>query len=209
MLNNQSLFDNQSLTVLNAYYHVQLSFVRDNLGKQELRKIGFDHEIQITDSDDWTSILAIEISKRDLLFKRVLVTGIVGGCYLHIANDEDKGQSVKLDGRNLILSLGVTLISINLKSATVEWMISPDMAEIFEFYDLGNDILLRGELAIYRIDKSGQVKWSYGGRDIWVNIDGRNEVTIMNDKIVLIDFQSNEYWINYEGGTIKDLPVRK
>jgi hypothetical protein len=67
---------------------------------------------------------------------------------------------------SLILSLGFTLISINLRTLEINWKIRPDTAEIFEFYELESDILLRGEMGIHRVDFNGKVKWTFTARDI-------------------------------------------
>jgi hypothetical protein len=132
--------------------------------------------------------------------------GLDGAAYLHEASEGDASQSVKLDAEDLILSIGSTLLSFNLSQMQLNWKIRPDSAEIFEFYDLEDDILLRGETAIHRIDKKGNVVWNYGGRDIWVNIDGQNQIEINKDTIKLIDFESNEYWIDFNGKTLKNNP---
>jgi hypothetical protein len=136
----------------------------------------------------------------------VLIVGIEDAFYLHQATLEDKSQSVKLSEEGLILSLGTALVCLSWPDFQLNWKFKPDFGPIFEFYELEDDILLRGELSIYRINMQGQVIWSFGGLDIWVNINGKREVTILEKSIKLIDFDSNEYIIDFDGKLLHGPP---
>jgi len=76
----------------------------------------------------------------------------------------------------------------------------------FSIYKLEEDILIHGELEIFRISKEGDVIWTFGGRDIWVNIEGKTELSIGNNTIRLFDFDSNEYVIDFNGNQVEDNP---
>ena len=93
----------------------------------------------------------------------------------------------------------------------LQWSREFDFATVFEFYKIENDFITRGELEIKRITKSGEIVWSFGGRDIWVNTKGKTELSIENNKIRLFDFESNEYVLNFDGELIEDYPnvIRK
>ena len=123
---------------------------------------------------------------------------------MHKKENDENSQSVIIDNDNLILSLGYNFVSIDLVKLNLNWKLQPDMAEVFEFYDLENDYLLRGEVGIHRIKKSGQVKWTFSATDIWVNMEGRPEVEITENSIKLLDFNSDEYEIDFDGKEIKN-----
>ncbi|TLX77024.1 hypothetical protein E9993_04900 [Labilibacter sediminis] len=162
-----------------------------------------DMEIELSQKGVWDSILELQVShKQDK--KTCIVKGIQGSTYLHAINDDNEGQSVKIDSDNLILSLGINFISIDLNNLKLNWKLEPDMAEVFEFYDLEGDYLLRGEVGIHRIDKLGNIKWTFTSQDIWVNMEGRPEVTITDSTIKLLDFNSYEYEINFNGKLIEN-----
>ena len=197
-------YNRQTLTVKNDFVTVELLFERGENLKETQSK--FDKIIELNEIKNWTSSLELKINFTDQPTKTCLITGIDGGLYLHTADDKDNSYSVKLEDNFLIFSLGFTFFSFDTLSQEIIWKVRPDMAEVFEFYDLQDDFLLRGELEIHRIDKNGNIKWSYGGRDIWVNIDGKTEVIIETEKIILTDFDSNEYIIDFEGKTIEDKP---
>lgn len=202
-------FETQKLTVGNDSWTVELWFENRYLENKVIEAKNYSKIIDLSDTGALGSLLAIKITNNHGDTKSCLITGIDGGSYLHVSDDKDKSQSVKLLGDNLILSSGFTFFSFNLEKQEIEWKLRPDMAEVFEFYDLRDDFLLRGELEIHRIDRNGNVKWSYGGRDIWVNIDGKKEVSIENDKIILTDFDSNVYKIDFNGQILVDGPFVK
>ena len=194
------------LTVKDEKLTVEILFIRNDNQNEILNQIEYDKIIELKEIDNWSSALILKIIFIKKPQRTILITGIDGGLYLHSANEKDNSYSVKLFENYILFSLGFTFFLFDINKQDIKWKIRPDIAEVFEFYDLQDDFLLRGEHSIHRIDKDGEVKWSYGGRDIWVNIDGKPEVIIEIDKILLTDFDNNEYVINFDGETIEDKP---
>ena len=203
----QSEFDNQILELEDKGLRIELKYESQFSENKELGQKKYLQKIEISDSE--SSNLGIRVFKDGSEINSGLIIGINGGTWLSKEIEEDEGQSVKLRNGNLILSLGFNLVSIQIPTLKINWNIIPDPAEIFEFYNLENDILLRGELQIHRIDFNGEIKWSYSGADIWVNIEGKPEVTILEDKIKLIDFNHDEYVIDFNGISILNKPSKR
>ena len=201
-------FDKQNLTINSGKWSVELDYENWHSDTKEIKPTQSDIIIELSEEGNWGSVLRLVIYTEDMQ-KTCLIKGIQGSSYLHQTDEKDNSQSVKIDDNNLIMSLGFNFISLNLNQLTLNWNLKPDMAEVFEFYDFQNDYLLRGEVEIHRIDKKGQIKWSYGGRDIWVNMDGKPEVQIEENAIRLLDFDSNEYLIDFNGNTLEDNPLVK
>ncbi|OWP84079.1 hypothetical protein BWK59_07185 [Flavobacterium davisii] len=194
---------NQSLKLSNNQWEIELYYEHE-FSKVKSENV-IENPIYINDFDCDTFL---KIACKDSLNnkKDYFLTGIDGGFYLRKSDELSKSHIIKIENENLIMSLGFTFISFNFLTGKLNWKIRPDTAEIFEFYEIENDYLIRAELAIHRINKKGEVIWSYGGRDIWVNLNGKEEVKIYSDSIHLIDFDDNEYIIDYNGETIKDIP---
>lgn len=95
---------------------------------------------------------------------------------------------------------------LEIPSLELKWKKEVDYFTNFSIYKVEEDFIIHGELEIYRISKEGEIIWSYGGRDIWVNTEDKPEFTIENNFIRLFDFESNEYIINFDGETIEDNP---
>lgn len=79
------------------------------------------------------------------------------------------------------------------------WHKEFDFATNFSFHKLKEDFIIYGEVEIFRITKNGEILWRFSGRDIWVNLEGKNPFSIESDKIRLFDFESNEYIIDFDG----------
>lgn len=86
------------------------------------------------------------------------------------------------------------------------WQKDFDAFTIFSFYKLEDDLIIHGELEIFRITKEGEIVWRFGGRDIWFNVEGKPEITIEKNTIRLFDFVSNEYVLDFDGNQIEDNP---
>lgn len=196
--------DIQELTLSTDKWKVDLVYENWHSKTKTIETKEGNFVIELSEKGEWDSILKIDLT--DEKTKRTcIVTGIQGSTYLQKSNADENGQSVKIDSDNLILSLGLNFVSIDLNELKLNWKIEPDMAEVFEFYDLENDYLLRGEVGIHRIEKSGQVKWTFSATDIWVNMEGRPEVEIGENSLKLLDFNSDEYEIDFDGKEIKKL----
>jgi hypothetical protein len=199
-------FDRQRLEVSNSVWTIEMNYENGYAHPKTLSVSDHQYEIRIGEVGNWTCLLSLRIQNNAGVVKTCLIQGIEGGGYLYAGSD---GQTVKLDENNLIISMGDAIFSINLKCVELNWKFSPDWPVVFEFYDLEDDLLLRGEILIQRLDKKGNLKWSVAGRDIWVNLDGYPEVQIEPNAIKLVDFQSNEYWVDFNGELLRENPKDK
>lgn len=197
-------FDHQHLSIANEKWQIELIYKSKYLLDQEETINNIYPKISLNPDYEYKSAqILINVKARNNDLRSVLITEIDGEMVLEIKNKEREGQSVKLEKDELIISCGSDFISVNLNRLELNWKIKPDIIHLFEFYDFENGYLLRGEVAIYKIDKSGNIEWSFGGKDIWVNIDGEPEVQIFEDYILLTDFNGEKYKINFEGKVLK------
>lgn len=95
---------------------------------------------------------------------------------------------------------------LEIPSLELIWRKEIDFITNFSIHKVQDDFIIHGELEIKRITKNGETIWSFGGRDIWVNLEGKLEFNIENDQIHLFDFESNEYILDFNGQTILDNP---
>ncbi|MET3027613.1 hypothetical protein ABXT06_13115 [Flavobacterium sp. UW10123] len=86
------------------------------------------------------------------------------------------------------------------------WHKEFDFATNFSFHKLEEDFIIYGEIEIFRITKNGEILWRFSGRDIWVNLEGKNPFSIESDKIRLFDFESNEYVLDFNGKELEFIP---
>ncbi|NJM79264.1 MAG: hypothetical protein HC854_05890 [Flavobacterium sp.] len=196
-------FENQNLNISNEIWSVEISYSKIN---SENKKSKIEKVLELQNEYKSNSLFVFVQKKNSEIHKSIEINGLDGGFYLHKSTENDKSQTVKLYENTLIMSLGFTILSLNLNEIEIDWILRPDISELFEFYDLEDDILLRGEHRIFRITKNGNTKWEFGGRDIWVNLEGKSEVNIEENEIRLFDFESNEYLLNFDGELLEDKP---
>ena len=204
----KDIFFEHETSISNENWKVDLSYESSDAKN---KKIDLNENIPIIQiaNEDFYSVIRIDLTDKKGSIESCILSGIDGAFILYPkSKGENEYQSVLINNDNLILSLGFTLISIDLKTLNINWKIRPDVAEIFEFYELEDDILLRGELGIHRIDFKGNIKWTFSARDIWVNTDGKKEVKIEENAIRLFDWESNEYLIDFNGELIENKPFR-
>jgi len=197
---DKNIFFKHKTSITDGNWKVDLFYENSDATNKEIDFEKAIEVIDITGNGDLYSAIKIDVFSKNTPKKSCILTGIDGGFILYGASEkESNGQTILINHDNLILSIGFTLISIDLQTFEINWKIRPDIAEIFEFYKLENHILLRGELGIHRIDFNGNIKWSFTARDIWVNMNGKEEVKINVNTIKLIDWDDNEYLIDYDG----------
>ena len=205
----KDIFFEHETSILNNKWKVDLSYESSSAKSKKIELEKNIPIIEVVENGNFYSAIKLDIKFNDISTKSCILAGIDGAFILYPKSQgENEYQSVMINNDNLILSLGFTLLSIDLNTLKTNWKIRADSAEIFEFYELENDILLRGELGIHRIDFNGNIKWTFTARDIWVNTEGKKEVSIVNDKIRLFDWESNEYWLDFNGQILEDKPFR-
>jgi hypothetical protein len=195
-------FDNQNLLLKNEKCEVELFYESWHSNSKTIAQELCKNTIEFSQNYTYSNTLKI-VYKSQNIKKECLLKGIDGGSYLHISTEEENGSTVKLFNNILYLSIGYNFFAFDLIEQNIKWQIHSENGEYFEFYNLEQDFLIRGELEIERINKNGERLWNYGGRDIWVNIEEGNEVKINEKEIELKDFEGSKYYIDFNGKTLR------
>ena len=111
-------------------------------------------------------------------------------------------DSVLIDGDNLIARCCNTVFSLTIPDLNLNWMTEADWATCFSIHRYRDSYITHGEMSISRIDRNGNILWSYGGADIFVCLQKGNPFEMYDNYIELTDFNGSMYRINYDGGTI-------
>ena len=171
--------------------------------KVEVETSEFKIQLALSDrSTSMSSLLDIKVLTGEEELTHVSVE-VHGTALLYTASNAKEGATVIAEGDSLYISCGDTIYSFQLPTLKLNWTYCPDQFEMYEMYKLENDLLIRGELAIHRIDKNGNSIWRFGGRDIFVSMEGEEEVKVFDDYIILTDFNGDKYKIDYNGKTIE------
>lgn len=143
-----------------------------------------------------TSNHGIKIYQNDSLISNCIILGFGGATTIH-------DNSFVIDGDNLIICCSNAVFSIQLVDLKLNWFNTFDIATCFQIFKIHEDYVIHGELEITMIDKNGNIKWTFGGEDIFVSIDNVEEFKIIENTIILTDFSKTQYILDFKGNQIK------
>ncbi|RXK58408.1 hypothetical protein ESA94_17365 [Lacibacter luteus] len=157
----------------------------------------YDKVIQADKDKQYSSISqhAIKIYRDNNLISSAIILATGGGTGVH-------SDTALIDENNLIIRCCNKLFSLTLPELTINWMAEPDLATCFSIHKYQNSYITHGETSIARIDKNGNIIWSYGGADIFVRLYDGNPFEMHETYIELMDFNGSIYKIDYNGETI-------
>ncbi|MBO9202791.1 MULTISPECIES: hypothetical protein [Niastella] len=111
-------------------------------------------------------------------------------------------DSVLLDNDNLIARCCNTVFCLALPDLNLNWMIEADWATCFSIHNYQDSYITHGETSIARIDRKGDLLWSYSGADIFVCLEEGTSFEMHDNYIELTDFNGRKYKIDFNGETI-------
>lgn len=156
-------------------------------------------------SEDTINFAGYETGSIDSLMKVVQVristeqnihTLSIAGSYL-----AEIGKCAVLEDNFLILNLQEQLFKIDICTGAIVRYAQIDIhgGGTFGLYRAPNGYIIHGEIEIIMVSAEFEVVWRFSGRDIFVSITGRQEITLTDNTIQLFDFEDNFYEIDYQG----------
>ena len=155
------------------------------------------YQIEIREKEAHPPQVAVYLYKAEEEIKSVVLTG--GGSVSSLWE-----KSALLDGDRLLIACGNEVFCILLPSLELLWHTQVDMATCFEIVAYQEDYITHGEVEIVRLNKQGEILWQFSGKDIFVSsIERTPAFKTTPQGIDLVDFNYEEYHIDYEGKLIK------
>lgn len=107
-----------------------------------------------------------------------------------------------IDNDLLLICCCDTIFCLILPGLKLKWATKSDQATCFGIYKLQDDYIIHGEIEISRLDREGNIKWQFGGSDIFVSFDSDGAFKLNSDHIALTDFYKTKYKIDFNGKPI-------
>jgi hypothetical protein len=174
---NVEVFDDNTISTCSDSLHTYLAFHYTD-GCQDSQ--GSTHGVRIYDNGN-------EVNS-------CLIIGS-GGTTIH-------DSSSILDDDLLLICCGDALFCLVLPSLDLKWQTHVDLAACFQVLKLEDDYLVHGEIEVSRINREGEIKWSFSGADIFVTLDETKPLILYHDHILLTDFEGNTYKIDFKGNVV-------
>lgn len=161
----------------------------DNIHHYKIEYIGNDSEYRMNQH-------GIRIFQNEFEVSSAIICEHGGGTGIY-------KNSYIIEDNSILICCGFMIYSLNIPTLELNWKKQLDMATCFGIYEFDGDFIIHGELEISRVTKTGDVKWQFSGRDIFVTLDGKESFQIVGKTIKLIDFENYEYVIDENGKLIK------
>ncbi len=104
----------------------------------------------------------IRIYEDNQVVDSCLLYGFGGATSIHL-------NSSLLDNDQLLVICSDTVFCLTLPILTLKWKIQADPFTCFQIFKHNNDYIVHGELQVAMLDNMGQIKWEFGGADIFVS----------------------------------------
>ncbi len=144
--------------------------------------------------DESIPAIGIKIIKEEKIIK----SAILCGYYSAINND-----SIVLDDQNILICVAKNVYCLSLPELNLSWVTETDWSSCFGIYKIMDGYIVHGELEISKLNKNGKIKGQFGGRDIFVTIDGSKSFEIKENYIEAKDWLNFIYKIDFNGKEIK------
>ncbi|SKC08420.1 hypothetical protein SAMN05660841_04125 [Sphingobacterium nematocida] len=144
-----------------------------------------------------TSKHGIKIYQRDKVIDSCIIIGSGGATGIH-------QNSSLVDNDQLVICCCDTVFCLTLPDLALKWKIQADLATCFQIFKLQDGYIVHGEFEITKLDRDGNKKWEFGGLDIFVSADNKEEFKLESDGILLTDFSGKTYKIDFDGRLLSD-----
>ena len=118
-------------------------------------------------------------------------------------------NSSLFDNNQLLICCCDTIFCLPLPDLELKWKTQADQATCFEIFKNQEDYIIHGEIQVTKLDKNGNIKWEFGGSDIFVSIDNDEDFKIEHDGILLTDFAKTKYKIDFDGKLLETYNNKK
>jgi len=142
-----------------------------------------------------TSKHGIKIYQDDQIIDNCIIIGSGGATGI-------QSKSSLLDDDKLLICCCNTIFCLTLPDLELKWKTQADQGTCFQIFKQQDNYIIHGEIQVTKLDKDGNIKWEFGGADIFVSIDNEEEFKIEKDGILLTDFAKKKYKIDFDGKLI-------
>lgn len=155
----------------------------------------YNHVFQMEEftRDDYISTFSVSVRSLVVNYK----IAIIGRAYGSVEN------CAVLEGDRLVILIDDYMVFLDLPTKKLELKIKLiDFGTGIEIYAFDNGYIVNGEVDIIKVDKLGNKVWEFSGRDIWVRPNGESSINIQGDRILLVDFEGYQYYLDKWGKEI-------
>jgi len=153
----------------------------------------YDHEIDLTDGHSPSSVHGLVIDGKPSF----VIADSAGASGIH-------EHSLHVAHSAAFVAVGAHVISINLDTKEINWVLQTDIATCFGVHwnDAQQALISHGEIFISRLSPDGKMIWQTAGADII-----SEGCELRDDQVVATDFNGKLHYIDYDTGKASTVPA--
>lgn len=156
----------------------------------------YDYAYFEKSDDQYASIFGIKVFKDNTPLKSAVI-GAVGG------ETEIHKTSIIIESDRFLVCCSDTIFCLSISELSLLWRTQADDVTCFEIYKYQNDYIVHGEIYISRLDHNGEILWQQSGADIFMTIDGDDDLVITDNYILATDWDYKKYKFDFNGHSVK------
>lgn len=137
----------------------------------------------------------IKILKNDNVQKSALLLAVGGGTGIY-------ENSFLIDGNNIVVCCSDNVFCLSIPDLELNWNVEADQITCFKIFKIESGYLIHGEMSITKLNFMGEILWQNGGKDIFVNLEGKKEFEFFENSILATDFNGEQYRFDFDGNNL-------
>lgn len=125
-----------------------------------------------------------------------------------IIGSEGCGSSIHktsqiIESDRILICCSNTIFCLDLPTLNLKWKTKVDEITAFEIFKINNGYIIHGELVVSRINRNGNILWQNGGAEIFVTPQGKNDFEIVDNFVIVKDWDNKTYKWDLNGNQIE------
>jgi outer membrane protein assembly factor BamB len=168
------------------------TFIQD----QPVNKHPYDFVYLNASEYQYTSVYGVKLYSGDQLLKSAIIGSDNGETVIH-------KTSVIVEKNRLLVCCSDTVFCLSIPDLDLLWRTKADDITCFEIYGYQDSYIIHGECEISRLDNDGNILWQQGGDDIFITLDGMDDLVITDNHIMATDWNNKKYKFDFNGRIIR------
>jgi hypothetical protein len=177
-------------------YQVEI-YLDNEFEKESADNIHNYDSIYLEESDyKFSTIVGIIVHENDKKLKSAVISANGGATEIH-------ESSILTENDRIIICCSDTIFCLSIPDLILKWKTKADDATCFQIFKYKDSFIVHGELAISRLDNSGNILWQQTDSDIFTTFTGIDDFRILDDFILAKVWGHRTFKIDFNGNRIK------
>ena len=162
------------------------------------------YDLDYIDKSDYqpSTVIGIKLYDNDKQLTSAVIGSTGGGTGI------GKNSTI-IESDRLLICCSDSIFCLSITDLALLWRRQADDATCFEIFKYQDSYIVHGELNISRLNKNGEILWQQIGSDIFTTLDGKNDFKLIENYILVTDWENRKYKFDYNGNLVETTEERK